>query len=265
MADGSPSPLAVVTGASSGIGFELARQLAGAGHDLVVAAEDAGLHDAAARLRADAPDIDVDPVQVDLATPEGVERLVTHLGDRPVDALLVNAGVAVGGGAFIDTDLDRHLELIGLNVTGAVHLTHRVVSRMAARGEGRVLITSSIAAKAPGPYLSTYSASKAFLHAFALALRVELADRGVSVTALMPGPTDTSIWERGDMEDTAMAKMAVADPASVARAGIDAMFAGKDHVVPGIVNKVAVAVSSVLPDAAVAATQAPATEPRSGR
>lgn len=261
MAD-TTTPLAVVTGASSGIGLELARQLGEAGYALVVAAQDTAIDDAAAELRRGGAD--VDPIRVDLATPEGVEQLVTHIGDRPVDALLVNAGVAVGGGAFIDTDLDRHLGLVALNVTGAVHLTHRVVSRMAARGEGRVLITSSIAAKAPGPYLSTYSASKAFLYAFSQALRVELADRGVTVTALMPGPTDTPIWERGDMEDTAIAKMANADAAGVAAAGIEAMLAGDDHVIPGLLNKASVASSSVLPDSAIARTQAAVTEPGSG-
>lgn len=264
MADGTPTPLAVVTGASSGIGLQLARQLAEAGYDLIVAAEDAGLDGVAGRLRDGAPERHIDAIRVDLATPEGVEDLVAHIGDRPVDALLVNAGIAVGGGAFIDTDLDRHLELVNLNVTGAVHLTHRVVSRMAARGEGRVLITSSIAAKAPGPYLSTYSASKAFLYAFAQALRVELADRGVTVTALMPGPTETPIWERADMDDTAIAKMANADAAGVASAGIEAMLAGDDHVIPGLLNKVAAASSNLLPDRAIAKAQSAVTKPGSG-
>lgn len=258
------APLAVVTGASSGIGLELAHRLVAEGYDLVVAAEDAAIDDAATELRLGADGATVDPVRVDLATTDGVEALVGAIGDRDVDALLVNAGVAVGGGAFVDTDLDRHLELIALNVTGAVHLTHRVASRMSARGEGRILVTSSIAAKAPGPYISTYSASKAFLYAFAQAIRVELAEHGVTVTALMPGPTDTPIWERADMEDTAMAAMAVADPASVAAAGVDAMLAGKDHVVPGVVNKLALASSKALPDAAVARAQAPVTRPGSG-
>lgn len=253
------APLAVVTGASSGIGLELARQLAGRGYDLVIAAEDVAIDDAAASI-GDATHVEA--VRADLATHEGVERLVDHVGDRAVDALAVNAGIVVGGGAFVDTDLDRHLELVGLNVTGAVHLTHRIVSRMAARGEGRVLITSSIAAKAPGPHISTYSASKAFLYAFSQALRVELADRGVSVTALMPGPTDTPIWERGDMTDTAIAKMAHADAADVAKAGIDAMLAGDDHVVPGLLNRATTAASNVLPDTAMARSQAALTKPR---
>lgn len=256
-----PAPVAVVTGASSGIGLELARHLAGRGYDLVIAAEDTAIDEAATAI-GDATS--VEPVRVDLATAEGVEHLVTHLGDRPVDALLVNAGVAVGGGSFVETDLDRHLGLVALNVTGAVHLTHRIVSRMAERGEGRVLVTSSIAAKAPGPYLSTYSASKAFLYSFAQALRVELADRGVSVTALMPGPTDTPIWERGDMEGTAIADMATGDPVEVARAGIDALLAGDDHVVPGLLNKASVAASNVLPDTAIARSQANVTKPGSG-
>lgn len=256
-------PLAVVTGASSGIGLELARHLAGSGYDLIVAAEDAAIGDAAAELREGGDGTEVEPVQADLATHDGVEHLVARIGDRAVDALLVNAGVAVGGGAFIDTDLDRHLELIALNVTGAVHLTHRVASDMAARGAGRILITSSIAAKAPGPYLSTYSASKAFLHAFAEALRVELGDRGVTVTSLMPGPTETPIWERAGMEDTAIAHMAVGDAAEVAAAGIEAMLAGDDHVIPGLVNKASVASANVLPDAAVTKAQSAVTEPGS--
>ena len=259
------APFAVITGASSGIGLELARRLASDGYDLLVAAEDEAIAGAADEIRLVADGTEVEPLRVDLATADGVEALVDGIGQRPVDALLVNAGIAVGGGAFVDTELDRHLELIALNVTGAVHLTHRVAQRMAARGEGRILITSSIAAKAPGPYISTYSASKAFLYAFSQALRVELAERGVSVTALMPGPTDTPIWERGDMEDTALAKMAVADPATVAAAGLDAMLAGKDHVIPGVVTKLAVASSKALPDSAVAKTQAPATKPASGR
>ena len=255
------APLAVVTGASSGIGLELARHLADDGFDLVIAAEDAAIDDAAAAIGGATR---VEPVQVDLATPDGVERLVDHVGSRAVDALVVNAGIAVGGGSFIDTDLDRHLELVALNVTGAVHLTHRLVSRMAQRGEGRVLVTSSIAAKAPGPYLSTYSASKAFLYSFAQALRVELAEKGVSVTALMPGPTDTPIWERGDMEDTAIAGMATGDPVEVARAGIDAMLADEDHVVPGLRNRAAMAASAVLPDTTMARSQAALTKPGSG-
>lgn len=257
------TPLAVVTGASSGIGLELARRLAGDGFHLILAAEDAAIEDAAAEIRLAAEGTDVEAVRVDLATAQGVDDLVAQIGDRSVDALLVNAGIAVGGGAFIDTDLDRHLELIALNITGAVRLTHRVASRMAERGEGRILVTSSIAAKSPGPYISTYSASKAFLYAFAQALRVELAARGVSVTALMPGPTDTPIWERADMDDTAIARMAVADSAAVARAGIEGMLAGDDHVVPGVVNKLAIAYSNVLPDAAIAKTQAAVTKPGS--
>lgn len=254
------APLAVVTGASSGIGLALARHLADDGWDLVIAAEDAAIDDVATSI-GDATHVEA--VRVDLATPDGVERLVDHIGDRSVDALLVNAGIVVGGGAFVDTDLDRHLELVGLNVTGAVHLTHRIVSRMAARGEGRVLITSSIAAKAPGPYISTYSASKAFLYAFSQALRVELADRGVTVTALMPGPTDTPIWERGDMEDTAIAGLATGDPVEVARAGIDAMLAGEDHIVPGLLNRASMAASNVLPDTTMARSQAALTKPGS--
>jgi len=254
----------VITGASSGIGLELAREFVEHAFDVLMVAEEPEIEAAAAGLRK--PEGMVLAVQADLSDPNGVEQLfrrVMQLG-RPVDALVLNAGVGVNG-PFIETDLEAHLQLIDLNVTGAVHLAHLILPGMAARGEGGVLFTSSIAATTPTPYLSTYAASKAFLLSFAEALRVELKDAGVTVTALMPGPTDTNFFARADMEDTRLGQMKKDDPREVARDGFEALMAGKDHVVAGAKkNKLQVAAAQVVADKAIARLQGPMVKPRSG-
>lgn len=257
-------PLALVTGASTGIGREIAAELGRRGYDLLVAADEPTVQDAAAELRAEG--IEVVACQVDLSTPSGVEQLAAEVesSGRPLDALVLNAGVGVGG-AFLDGALEDHLRLIGLNVTGAVHLAHRLVPAMVARGDGRVLVTSSIAATMPGPYQSTYNASKAFLLSFAQALRQELHDSGVTVTALMPGPTDTEFFARAHLEDTKLGQAPKDDPAEVARDGVEAMLAGDDHVVAGsFKNKVQASVATLMPDRATAALHARLSEPGSG-
>jgi short-subunit dehydrogenase len=241
------SPLAVVTGASSGIGLELARVFAQHGYDLVIAAENDAIHDAARSLRATGAK--VESVQADLATYEGVETLWGRVrATGPVAAIAINAGVSVGG-AFLENELDDEINLINLNVTGAVHLAKRVLRDMAARNEGRVLFTSSIAAEAPGPFEAVYAASKAFLLSFSEALRNELKDTNITVTALQPGPTDTDIFRRAGMEDTRVAAGKKSDPADVARAGFEALMAGKDHVVAGSMkDKVQSAAAQVSPE-----------------
>ncbi len=264
-ADQTVPPLAVVTGASSGIGLSLARQFVQNGYDVVVAAEDAELAQAAAELRGSGRE--VTEVQVDLATPEGVTDLYMAAtdGGRPVSAVALNAGIGVGG-SFSETDLEADLRLVDLNVRSTVHLGKLFVRDMVARGEGRVLFTSSIAAKGPGPYHATYAASKAFVHSLAEAIRVELKDTGVTVTSLMPGPTETEFFERAGMEDTKIgASDAKDDPDEVAKDGFQALMAGKDRVVAGsLKNKVQAGLASVSPDDKVAAGTAKMTEPGSG-
>lgn len=195
--------LAVVTGASSGIGRELAARFAEADFDLVIAAEDDRIATVASSLAQDNP-IQASPVRADLATYEGVEELwrAIQTTGRTPDAVAINAGVGVGGDFARDNDLSDELNLINLNITGAVHLARRVLPDMIACGAGGLLFTSSIAASAPGPYHATYAASKAFLLSFAEAIRHELRDTGVTVTALIPGPTDTEFFERAGMHDT---------------------------------------------------------------
>jgi short-subunit dehydrogenase len=257
-------PLAVVTGASSGIGLALAEELAERGYDLVVAAEDAELDPAAQGLRGRGAEVTA--VRVDLATAEGNDELARQVRatGRPVDALVINAGIGVNG-AFVETREVDHLRLVDLNVRGAVQLAHELLPAMVERGAGRVLFTSSIAATMPGPFQATYNASKSFLLSLSEALHQELVDSGVTVTALMPGPTDTEFFERADMEDTKLGQSKKDDPADVARDGIEAMLAGEAKVVAGsFKNKAQVAAATVLPDTAVAKAHAGMAEPGSG-
>jgi uncharacterized protein len=228
MTETSTRPLALVTGASSGIGFELAKQFATHGFDLIIAAEDDEL-DAAAR-ELSATEASVDAVRVDLARPEGVEELHRRIGGRAVDAAALNAGIGQGG-PFAETPLAAELGIVDLNVRSTVHLAKYLVRDMTARAAGRLLFTSSIASTMPGTYQAVYNASKSFVQSFALALRAELADTGVTVTSLMPGPTDTEFFERADMLDTKVGAGDKDDPADVAQDGFEALMAGKERVV----------------------------------
>lgn len=256
----SDHPLAVVTGASSGIGREVAILLAEQGYDLVVCAED----EAVATAVPAPPGLSVEAVRADLSTYDGVEDLVDAVGDRDVDALVLNAGIAVGG-SFVETSLDDDLTLIGLNVTANVHLAKRLLPRMVAAGRGRVLLTGSVTSMMPGPYYATYSASKAFLLNFAQSVRYELKDTGVTLTTMMPGPTDTEFFARADMEDTRVGQSdSKDDPVQVARDGIEAMLAGKDDAVVGstVRNTLMSRGAKALPEQAKAATQARLTKPQ---
>jgi short-subunit dehydrogenase len=258
-------PLAVVTGASSGIGYELAREFAEHDFDLLIAAEDAGIDAAAARLRRDGGP-SVDAVRTDLATPEGVELLYQRIGGtgRPVDAIAINAGRGAGGDFARDTDLADELEIVDLNVRSTVHLAKRVVPDMVSRGSGRVLFTSSIASAMPGSFQAVYNASKSFVQSFAEALRNELKDTGVTVTSLMPGATDTEFFDRADMLDTKFGAADKDDPATVAKQGYEALMAGDDHVVAGsFKNKVQAVAAKVMPDKAKAEMHRRMAEPGS--
>lgn len=260
-------PFAVVTGASTGIGHELARLFLENGFDVLITADEPEVAEAARSLQGSGGS--VHSVQADLATREGVERLYAAVTAtaRPVDAVALNAGVASYGAFATETDLEAELRLVQLNVTSVVHLAKLVLPGMVGRGEGRVLITSSIAAKMPGPLYATYAASKSFLLSFAEAIRHELKDSGVTVTALMPGPTDTEFFDRAGMAETKVgASDHKDDPAEVARDGFEAMMAGKDHVVAGsVMNKAQAAGTRLMPETAKAATQAQMLKPDSSQ
>ncbi|MFG1649799.1 SDR family NAD(P)-dependent oxidoreductase [Micromonospora sp. NPDC049275] len=259
-------PLALVTGASSGIGYELAVQFAEHGFDLVVAAEDDAIAAAADKLRRDGG-AQIQPVRVDLSTEQGVEELVSAVArtGRPLDALALNAGRGAGGAFVGGTNLRDELEIVDLNVRSTVHLAKRLLPGMVERGAGRVLFTSSIASTMPGPFQAVYNASKSFVQSFAEALRNELKDTGVTVTALMPGPTDTAFFERAEMQDTRVGAGKKDDPAEVAAQGFAALMKGDQTVTAGsLVNKVQTAAGKIIPDKLKAEQHRRMAEPGSG-
>lgn len=258
-------PLAVVTGASNGIGYELAKQFAQHGFDLLVTATGDSINEAA--LAFNQFGVKVETVQADLATYDGVETLYYKIQSmkRPVEAIAINAGVGVGGDFAHETDLEDELNLLNLNVVSSVHLAKRVVRDMAARGKGRILFTSSIAALMPGPFEAVYAASKAFIQSFAEGIRNELKDIGVTVTSLLPGPTDTNFFHRAGMDDTKAGSEKKDDPAEVAKQGFEALMAGKDSIIAGsLMTKLQGNVSKILPDTLNARQHRQLTEPGSG-
>jgi short-subunit dehydrogenase len=239
-------PLAIVTGASTGIGYELAKCCAENGFDLVVAADEAKIETAATEFRQ--LGATVLAVVADLATVEGVDTLLAQVAaqNRPVSALLANAGRGLGRG-FLDQDWGDIRRVIDTNVTGTLYLIQKIGRQMRERGAGRILITGSIAGFMPGTYQAVYNGTKALLDSFSFALRHELKDSGVTVSCLMPGATETDFFERADMLDTKVGTAKKDDPAKVAKDGFDAMMAGKGEVVSGWQNKLQAAIAHVLP------------------
>lgn len=257
----TPRPFAVVTGASSGIGYELALECARAGFDLAVAADEPDLQRAAETFSQwGAHTI---AVEADLASRAGVERLLAAIDRRPVDVLIANAGEGHGG-AFLDCDFGTHSHIIETNVTGTLYLIHEIGRGMRDRRCGRMLIVGSIAGYMPGAYNAVYNATKAFIDSFAAALRSEVKDWGVSVTLLMPGATETRFFERAGMLDTKLGQGSKDDPADVARAGFDAMMRGEADVVFGWRNKLQTAIASVIPSGLLAELHRRQAEPRKG-
>jgi short-subunit dehydrogenase len=257
----SPRPLAVITGASTGIGRELARICASNGFDLVIAADEALIQDAAAMCRN--LGASVQAIQTDLATLDGVDQLYGAIGARPVDALLANVGRGLGH-AFLDQDFAQVRRVIDTNITGTIYLIQKIGRDMRARRSGRMLLTGSIAGYIPGTFHAVYNGTKAFIDSFAFALREELRDSGVTVTLLIPGPTDTDFFARADMEDTAFAQGPKDDPADVAELGFTAMMQGEGDVTSGWLNKVQSTLANVTPAGVLARMHRRRAEPGSG-
>ncbi|WP_338890195.1 SDR family NAD(P)-dependent oxidoreductase [Rhodococcus sovatensis] len=253
--------LAVVTGASSGIGAELTNLFVHDGYDVIAVAEGIEPH-----CYADYPDGlagTITAVQADLRTTEGVDTVVAAVDNdgRALSAAALNAGIGCGG-TFAETDLADIMSVIDLNIRGTVRLASFVVRHMLARGSGRILITSSVASMMPGPNHVVYNATKSFLQSFAEGLASEASDGGVTVTALMPGPTDTQFFRRAGLENTIMGRLDKDEPAAVARAGYDAMNNGKRKVVAAsVLSKAMAAVSTVTPDSVKARAHRILAEP----
>lgn len=255
-------PLAVVTGASSGIGYELAKLFTDDGYDLVIAADEPAIVETAQAFRGQGAE--VTEVQVDLSTMDGVKKLYEAIGGRPVDALAANAGRGLGKG-FLDQDLAEAQKVVDTNISGTIHLLHLVGRDMRERGRGRILITGSIAGLMPGTFQAVYNGTKAFLDSFSFALRHELKDSGVTVTCLMPGPTDTEFFERADLMDTKVGQGKKEDPVKTAKTGYEAMKKGEGDVVSGFMNKVQAAIAAVTPQGVLAEMHRGMAEPGSGK
>ncbi|MDL5156219.1 SDR family NAD(P)-dependent oxidoreductase [Actinomycetospora termitidis] len=230
-------PLALITGGSSGIGFELAAQLADRGYDVAISGQSERVHDSAKKLEEYG--VEAYPYQADASTYDGVEsfwKFVAEL-DRPLNVACLNVGIGVGG-RFLDTDLDDELRMISINCSGTVHMAKRVVRAMHAQGadwgERRIMIVSSVSATTPTPYEPAYGATKAFGFNFAESIREELREEGIVVTALLPGATDSDFHANAGMGNTRFGDNSWKnDRTEVARQGIEALLAGDDHVVGG--------------------------------
>lgn len=255
----NPRPLAVVTGASSGIGYHLAILAAEHGHDLVIAADQARITEVTHDFEAKGAQV-VATVHADLATAAGVDKLVAAIGDRPVAALFANAGHGLGR-AFMEQDFQEVTHVINTNITGTIDLVQRVGKRMVGAGSGRILFTGSIAGVMPGTFQAVYNGTKAFIDSFSVALRNELKDSGVTVTVLMPGPVETEFFERADMMDTAVGTGDKSDPADVAKTGFEAMLRGDAEVVAGWKNKLQAMMAHVTPDTVLAQSHRKMAEP----
>src|SRR3954468_20099766 len=252
--------LAIVTGASTGIGFELARICAREGFDLLIAADEPEIQDAAQKLRGEKGAGIVEPLQVDLATTEGVDQLYAAAKGRPVNVLMANAGRGLGH-AFLDQEWPRAREVIDTNVTGTTYLIHKVGRDMRQANQGRILITGSIAGFTPGSFQAVYNATKSYLNSFSFALREELRDTNVSVTCLMPGATETEFFARADMLDTKVGSEEKDDAAMVAKTGFEALMKGEGDVVSGWKNKIQSSVANVTPAESLAKQHRKMAEP----
>lgn len=249
----------IVTGASTGIGLELAKIAAGEGYDLLLVA-DTAFADARGGISGGG---NVQTLECDLSTVEGVDRLLAAASGREVDLLCANAGHGLGH-AFLEQPVDKWRHVIDTNITGTVYLLQQVLRQMTARNSGKVLVTGSIAGNVPGSYNAIYNATKAFVNNLAMGLRGELRDQdidGVTLTTLMPGATETEFFARAGMLDTKVGTMKKDDPADVARTGWDALMDGRDDVVHGFKNKLQTAGARLVDESITAAQHTAQAKP----
>ena len=253
-----PNKFAIITGASSGIGAELAKLAAKDGYELLLVA-DTPFVDASAGLAGT-----VETLETDLSTIEGVDRLLDAARGRQVDLLCANAGHGLGH-AFLDQNLADWRHVIDTNITGTLYLVQKVLRQMVARDDGKILVTGSIAGFIPGSFQAVYNGTKAFVDNFTDALRNEIKDsKGVTLTTLMPGPVETEFFERGGMMDTSVGvNPNKSDPADVAKDGYDAVMSGKASIVSGWKNKIQATMANVTPAAILAEQHRKMAEPGS--
>lgn len=250
---------AIITGASTGIGFELATLAAQNGYDILVVADEPLIDAAAKDFKQFGTD--VQSVQADLSTIEGVDQLLAAAGGRQIDVLCANAGRGLGHG-FLDQDLADWRKVVDTNIVGTGYLVQKVLKAMVARNDGKVLVTGSIAGYIPGSFQAVYNGTKAFIDSWVAALQNEIKEAdGVTITNLMPGPTETEFFDRADMLDTSVGTSKKDDPAKVAKDGWDALMDGKASIVSGIKNKIQSAMANVTPNAILAEQHRKMAEP----
>ncbi|HET6390371.1 SDR family NAD(P)-dependent oxidoreductase [Hyphomicrobium sp.] len=257
----STRPTALVTGASTGIGYELAKCCAKNGYNLIIVADEPRINDAAAELSGFGTGVEA--IEADLAKREGVDKVLDKVASRRIDALLANAGRGERG-SFFDQDFGAVKRVLDTNITGTLYMIQRIGQQMRSRKEGKILITGSIAGFSPGPFNAVYNASKAFIDSFSFAIREELKDHNVSVTCLMPGATETEFFERAGLKDTKLGQMKKDDPADVAEVGFRAMMEGDGDVVTGWYNKLQTAIANITPAEMLASQHRKVAEPGSG-
>ncbi len=245
---------AIITGASTGIGLELAKLAAADGYDLLLAADTPF-----GEVPAGAETLDVD-----LSTVDGVDQLLATAAGRRVDLLCANAGHGLGH-AFLDQQVDAWRHVIDTNITGTIYLVQKVLLEMVARNDGKLLVTGSVAGYIPGSFQAVYNGTKAFVDSFTEALRNEIKDAdGVTLTTLMPGPVDTEFFARGEMLDTSVgADPKKSDPADVAKVGWDAVMGGKASVFAGWKTKIQGVLANVTPGSVLAEQHRKMAEPGS--
>lgn len=250
--------LAFVSGASSGIGYQLALQLAERGYDLAITASSDRLHEAAGDFEA--AGAQVLTIQADSTKRDEVAKAWQQVEatGRPVSVACINAGIGEGGQFATETSLDQELAIVDLNCASTVQFAKYAAKQMAQRGSGNILFTASIASETTSPGMAVYSASKAFVLSLSKSLRFELEKSGVNVTALQPGPVDTNFFEVAHMSDTKIGTDGKKsnEPNEVAKVGLDALFDGKEHVYAAdLMTKLEGAVANITPDSVQAKMQ----------
>lgn len=232
-------PLAVLTGASAGIGHELAQLIAADGHDVILVARRQAELESLAKDLENRYGISARACPADLNDASGIDSVVAAVGDREVDVLVNNAGFGLGG-TFAEQDQTAVQRMIDLNIGALTALTAAFLPGMLRRKRGRILNLASTAAFQPGPFMAVYYASKAYVLSFSEAIAEECAGTGVTVTALCPGYTPTEFHEVAGTTGVSLRGMPSPDTAAVARAGWSGTKRGRRIVIPGFANKVGV-------------------------
>lgn len=254
---------ALITGASSGIGFELAKLFAKEQYNLVIVGRNRSALETLASQLKNAHEIEVFCIEANLFKEDAPLNIYNEVNSRGIriEALINNAGQGEYG-LFTETDLDRETEIIQLNIIATLSLTKYFLKDMIAQGGGKILNVGSIAGEVPGPYHSVYHGTKAFINSWSEALRSEVKEKGITVTLLLPGATDTDFFNKAGMQESKIMDSNLSDPEKVARDGFEALISGDDKIISGVKNKALVAASHVISDSAAAEMMKKQQEPK---